>query len=85
MQMTVFELYEKIQERTDNARSGYVKSWKNHSIINTLTGLNEALRRQGEELDFLRILDLVRNSFTMEGVDEETIIAVSDILNVYFN
>jgi hypothetical protein len=78
------ELVTKIQERSDNARSGYVKAWKNRSIIHTLDGLSDSLKRAGESLPSDRVFNLVEDSYTMEGVDLQTIIDVSDMLWEFF-
>lgn len=75
------DLFEVIQNRTDAAISGYVKAWKNQSIISTLSQLKDLKAIRTEE-DITR---LVRGSYEMEGIDNDTIHDVCKILNAYYN
>lgn len=73
-------LFNKVQARSDGARTGYIKPWKNQSIIAVCTGLYQALARNNEKIDRQTIYNLVHGSYTMEGVDLRTVSDVTDIL-----
>jgi hypothetical protein len=78
---TVFGLVDKIQKRTDASHSGYVKPWKNNSLVWTFIGLKSA----GADLTYERINTHVYNAYQMEGVDVVTIDDVSSILFKFFS
>jgi hypothetical protein len=75
------DIVHRIQARTDSARSGYVKAWKNNSIVWTIDSLVEA----GADMTLERIMTLVQGSYQMEGIDQQTIDDVSLMLAEYCN